>query len=124
MSMVHCGMKLTWTAPKYSGGGETVPMPLDPLPTPKRLTIVGSNVGVRIHTTEKHLLSQLIIIRNRKAIPGQTWTGPDRPGQALGVPGSSGSKVSGPLANEDGKVVSPTHRAPLPPRNIPGTYFC
>jgi hypothetical protein len=33
-----------------------------------------------------------------------------RPGQALRVPG--------------GKVVSPTHRPPLRPRNIPGTHFC
>jgi hypothetical protein len=27
-------------------------------------------------------------------------------------------------ALEDGKIVSPTHRPPLPPGNIPGTYFC
>jgi hypothetical protein len=26
--------------------------------------------------------------------------------------------------HEDGKVVSLTHRPPLHPRNIPGTYFC
>jgi hypothetical protein len=42
-----------------------------------------------------------------------------RPGQAL-----RGSQISGQLAPEDGKVVSPTHRPPLPPGNIPGTYFC
>jgi len=28
------------------------------------------------------------------------------------------------LAQENGKVVSPTHRPPLPPVNIPGTHFC
>jgi len=28
------------------------------------------------------------------------------------------------LAREGGKVVSPTHRPPLPPGNIPGTHFC
>jgi len=27
-------------------------------------------------------------------------------------------------AYEGGKVVSPTHWAPLPPGNIPGTHFC
>jgi hypothetical protein len=26
--------------------------------------------------------------------------------------------------HEDGKVVSPTHRPPLPPGNIPDTHFC
>jgi len=27
-------------------------------------------------------------------------------------------------AHEDGKVVSLTHRPPLPPGNAPGTHFC
>jgi hypothetical protein len=27
-------------------------------------------------------------------------------------------------AHEGGKFVSPTHRPPLPPGNIPGTHFC
>jgi len=51
-------------------------MPLHPLQIPKGLTSLGSNVGVHVHTTEKHTLSQLIIIINRKAIPVQAWTGP------------------------------------------------
>jgi hypothetical protein len=33
-------------------------------------------------------------------------------------------QISRQSASEGGKVVSPTHRSPLPPRNIPGTYFC
>jgi len=27
-------------------------------------------------------------------------------------------------AQDGGKVVSPTHRPPLPPGNTPGTHFC
>jgi len=33
-------------------------------------------------------------------------------------------QISWQSAHESGKVVSPTHRPPLPPRKIPGTHFC
>jgi len=52
-----------------------------------------------------------------KAIPLRAWTGPE---------GSRRVRLLDlkTMAYEGGKVVSHTHRPPLPPRNIPGTYFC
>jgi hypothetical protein len=46
-----------------------------------------------------------------------------KPGQALGVPGGWGSRISRQLAHES-RNVSPTHRPSLPPGRIPGTHFC
>ena len=52
-----------------------------------------------------------------KAVPLQTWTGPE------------GSRKLRFLdfvttAQDGGKIVSLTHRPPLPPRNTTGTHFC
>jgi hypothetical protein len=46
-----------------------------------------------------------------------------RPGQARRVPGSRSSQISRQPALEGGKYVSPRHRPPVPPGNIPSTHF-
>ena len=42
----------------------------------------------------------------------------------MSVPEGRGSQFLRQSALEGGKVVSPTHRQPLPPGNIPDTHFC
>jgi len=52
-----------------------------------------------------------------KAVPLQAWSGPE-----------GSRKLRFPdfmiTAKDGGKVVSLTHRPPLPPENTPGTHFC
>jgi hypothetical protein len=52
-----------------------------------------------------------------KALPLQAWSGPE-----------GSTKLRFPdfmtTAQDGGKVVSLTHRPPLPPGNTPGTHFC
>ena len=52
-----------------------------------------------------------------KAVPLQAWTGPEGP-RKLRFPDFVTT------AQDGGKVVSHTHRPPLPPRNTPGAHFC
>ena len=52
-----------------------------------------------------------------KAVPLHAWSGPE-----------GSRKLRSPdfmtTAQDGGKVVSLTHRPPLPPGNTPGTHFC
>ena len=52
-----------------------------------------------------------------KGVPLQAWSGPE---------GSRKLKFPDYMttAQDSGKVVSLTHRPPLPPGNGPGTHFC
>ena len=52
-----------------------------------------------------------------KAVPLQAWSGPE---------GSRKLRCSDFMttAQDGGKVVSLTHRPPLPPGNAPGTHIC
>jgi len=52
-----------------------------------------------------------------KAVPLQAWSGPE---------GSSKLRSPNFMTTEQdgGKVISLTHRPPLPPGNTPDTHFC
>ena len=52
-----------------------------------------------------------------KAVPLQAQSGPEG-SRKLRFPDYMTT------AQDGGKVVSPTHRLPLPPGNTPGTHFC
>jgi len=58
-----------------------------------------------------------IYIYKGKTVPLQAWTGPE---------GSRKLRLLDfvTTAQDDGKVVSLTHRPSLPPGNSPGTHFC
>ena len=56
-------------------------------------------------------------VKNGRPVPLQAWTGPEGP-RKLGFPDFVTT------AQDDGKVISLTHRPSLPPRNTPGTHFC
>jgi hypothetical protein len=63
-------------------------------------------------------LSDVAYIRGKgKAVPLQTWSGPE---------GSRKLRFPDYMTTvQDGdKVVILTHRPPLPPGNTPGTHFC
>jgi len=61
---------------------------------------------------------RVFIIKDKgKAVSLQAWSGPE-----------DSRKLRFPdymtMAQDGGKLVSPTHRPSLPPGNAPGTHFC
>ena len=68
--------------------------------------------------TDSLYITFLISVTGKgKAVPLQAWSGPEG-SRKLRFP----DYVT--TAQDGGKVVSPTHRPPLPPGNTPGTHFC
>ena len=67
--------------------------------------------------THTHTHTHTYIYIKGKAVPLQAWSGPE-----------GSRKLRFPefmtTAQDGGKVVSLTHRPPLPPGNTPGTHFC
>ena len=66
------------------------------------------------HPATVHLF---VLIGKGKAVPLQAWSGPEG-SRKLRFPDFMTT------AQDGGKVVSLTHRPPLPPGNAPGTHFC
>jgi len=62
-------------------------------------------------------LTLFIIKVKGKAVPLQAWSGPEV-SRNLRLPDFVTT------AQDGGKVVSLTHRPPLPPGNTPATHFC
>ena len=72
--------------------------------------------NVKMHGVS-HGAQDIVLKGKGKAIPLQAWSGPE-----------GSRKLRFPdfvtTAQDGGKVVSLTHRPPLPPGNAPGTHFC
>ena len=70
-----------------------------------------------IYFTNNYVTKQKCIKGKGKAVPLQAWSGPE-----------GSRKLSFPhfmkTAQDGGKIVSLSHRPPLPPGNTSGTHFC
>jgi hypothetical protein len=63
------------------------------------------------------IIFQKEVSKKVKAVPLQAWSGPEG-SRKLRFPDFMAT------AQDGGKIVSFTHRPPLPPGNTPGTHFC
>jgi len=78
------------------------------------LAMIESRLSPQLQNT---FMNILVLLHKGKADPLQAWSDPE-----------GSRKLRFPYfmttAQDGGKVVSPTHQPPLPPRNTPGTHFC
>ena len=77
------------------------------------------SVNISGELVEKQTMNTIlyVYIYKGKAVPLQAWGGPEV-SRKLRFPDFMTT------AQDGGKVVSLTHRLPLPPGNTPGTHFC
>jgi hypothetical protein len=133
--LISCNTKLTcettiffFTGPLGGGGALVVRLLATKGNTNRingRASIAWTEFEYAVSLFERFKLSRLHPICGRtrdrtselKAVPLQGWCGPE-----------GSRKLRFPdymtMAQDDGKVVSLTHRPPLPPGNAPGTRFC
>ena len=78
------------------------------------LAMIESRLSPQLRNT---FMNILVLLHKGKADPLQAWSDPE-----------GSRKLRFPYfmttAQDGGKVVSLTHRPPLPPGNTPGTHFC
>ena len=80
---------------------------LDEVNTVREFSALSHDIDIKLKTRGK----------KGKAVPLQAWSGPEG-SRMLRFPDFVTT------AQDAGKVVSLTHRPPLPPGNTPGTHFC
>jgi hypothetical protein len=93
------------------------------IPIVCRYSVVASfetktSITITITSIVRYTNSQVEALeKNTKAVPLAAWSGPE---------GSRRLRSTDFMttAQDGGKVVSLTHRPPLPPGSTPGTHFC
>ena len=79
--------------------------------------------AVLVHVLTLNRFSWNLVLANRSNVKLKVKRSHYRPGQALRVPRGWGSQIWRQSTRKTGKVVSHTHRLPLPPRRYPWYTF-
>ena len=107
--------------PDYVEGGVAIPGPYRPqLPPTTENPVTHLTYKKSLVKAEMKLpKAQILLSKSKgkgKAVPLQAWSGSE---------GSRKLRFSDFMTTQDsGKVISLTHRPPLPPGNAPVTHFC